>query len=185
MYRCSNCGATMSQPLDRCPSCRVLLSGVKCEACKYVGGKTEFINNGHRCPKCNSTVYVPGEYAPHVTPPKPPVIIAPSDKSPITAALLSFFLLGGAGQIYVGQSKKGWAMILATLTLNFCVPFIGIPMGIVCVSDAYGTAQKLSDGNSVEEWEFNLNWKVAGLVTIIYAAVIGGIVFISMFYKPS
>ena len=60
MYRCSNCGATMSQPLDRCPNCRVLLSGVKCEACGYIGGKTEFISNNHRCPKCNSIAYIPG-----------------------------------------------------------------------------------------------------------------------------
>lgn len=60
MYQCSRCGAAMSQPLDRCPKCGVLLSGVRCEACKYVGGKTEFINNHHRCPKCNSTVRIPG-----------------------------------------------------------------------------------------------------------------------------
>lgn len=60
MYQCSRCGATMSQPLDRCPKCGVLLSGVRCEACKYIGGKTEFINNNHRCPKCNSTVHIPG-----------------------------------------------------------------------------------------------------------------------------
>lgn len=59
MYKCSNCGATMSQPLDRCPSCRVLLSGVKCEACGYIGGKTEFINNNNRCPKCNTVAYIP------------------------------------------------------------------------------------------------------------------------------
>ena len=30
-----------------------------------------------------------------------------SNKSPIGAAILSFFLLGGAGQIYLGQWKKG------------------------------------------------------------------------------
>lgn len=56
MYKCSNCGATMSQPLDQCPSCHVLLSGVKCQSCQYIGGKTEFINNNNRCPKCGSHV---------------------------------------------------------------------------------------------------------------------------------
>lgn len=58
MYQCSNCGATMSQPLDRCPNCRVLLSGVKCQACGYLGGKTEFTNNNNHCPKCGSVVYI-------------------------------------------------------------------------------------------------------------------------------
>lgn len=58
MYKCSKCGQTMSFPLDRCPGCGVLLSGVKCQACNYVGGKSEFINNGHRCPKCGSSVTI-------------------------------------------------------------------------------------------------------------------------------
>jgi predicted Zn-ribbon and HTH transcriptional regulator len=55
-YTCGNCGATMDLPLERCPKCGVLLSGVKCEVCNYLGTKTEFINNGNRCPKCNSAV---------------------------------------------------------------------------------------------------------------------------------
>jgi hypothetical protein len=50
----------MSQPLDICPKCGVLLSGVKCEACGYVGGKTEFIKNNNRCPKCGSKAHIPG-----------------------------------------------------------------------------------------------------------------------------
>lgn len=70
MYRCSNCGNMMTQPLDRCPSCRVILSGVRCEACYYVGGKIEFVNNHHRCPKCNSMVTIPG--APRSTFPNRP-----------------------------------------------------------------------------------------------------------------
>lgn len=59
MYRCSRCGATMPYPLDHCPKCNVLLCGVKCEACGYVGGKQEFIDRGHRCPKCGSSVKIP------------------------------------------------------------------------------------------------------------------------------
>jgi len=59
-YKCSNCGATMSVPLDRCPKCGVLLSGVKCQACQYVGSKTEFINNNNLCPKCGSILQISG-----------------------------------------------------------------------------------------------------------------------------
>ena len=50
----------MAQPLDRCPNCRVLLSGVECASCGYIGGKSEFINNNHRCPKCQSYVRING-----------------------------------------------------------------------------------------------------------------------------
>ena len=59
MYQCSNCGHTMSTPKDVCPSCKVILSGVKCQACQYVGGKQVFIDNNHRCPKCGSVVDIP------------------------------------------------------------------------------------------------------------------------------
>ena len=69
MYKCSKCGAAMSQPLDRCPKCGVLLSGIKCEACGYLGGKSEFIINNHRCPKCNSITYVPGRASPSTSTP--------------------------------------------------------------------------------------------------------------------
>ena len=60
MYQCTNCNSTMSTPKDRCPSCGVLLSGVKCQGCDYVGGKQEFIDNNHLCPKCGSAVEVSG-----------------------------------------------------------------------------------------------------------------------------
>ncbi len=89
------------------------------------------------------------------------------NKSPVLAAVLSFFLFGGAGQIYLGQWKKGLALIVATVLLN--VFAIGILIGIIGVGDAYGVAKKLSAGNPVGEWEFKVNWKVVSLVVIIYA----------------
>jgi len=52
-------------------------------------------------------------------------------KSPILAGVLSFFLLGGAGQFYLGQWKKGLALILATLILSGFL--IGIPIAIIGV----------------------------------------------------
>ena len=65
MYRCSNCSATMRQPQDRCPNCQALLSGVKCKTCNYVGGKSEFINNNHLCPNCNSVSSAIARIPPH------------------------------------------------------------------------------------------------------------------------
>jgi len=100
--------------------------------------------------------------------------IAASNKSPIGAAVLSFFLLGGAGQIYLGQWKKGLALIVSSFLLSFV--FVGILVQIIGIGDAYGVAQKLSEGKSVGAWEFNINWKAAGLVTLIYAIAICGII---------
>ena len=54
MYKCSHCGASMPVPMSKCPNCGVMLLSVKCNACGYVGSKTEFENNENRCPKCNT-----------------------------------------------------------------------------------------------------------------------------------
>lgn len=62
MYKCSNCGATMEYPHNRCPSCHVLLSGVRCEGCGYTDTKHVFIENKNRCPKCGSVVNVDASY---------------------------------------------------------------------------------------------------------------------------
>ena len=102
--------------------------------------------------------------------------ITSSNKSPFIAALLSYFLLGGAGQIYLGQWKKGLALMISTFVLSFV--FIGILIQVIGIGDAYGVAQKLRKGKSIGEWEFNINWKVSGLVMITYAIAICGIVFL-------
>jgi TM2 domain-containing membrane protein YozV len=107
-----------------------------------------------------------------------PTLIVASNKSPMLATALSFFLFGGAGQIYLGQWKKGLALILATWLLSGVV--VGIPIAIIGVGDAYGTAKKLSAGNPVGEWEFNVNWKVVGLVVIICVIAICGITSLAM-----
>ena len=61
MYQCSNCRHIMSYPQDRCPACSVLLSGVRCQGCGYVGEKQKFISNNHRCPECGSVVKISGK----------------------------------------------------------------------------------------------------------------------------
>ena len=114
MYKCSNCGHTMSQPFDRCPNCKVPLSGVRCESCKYIGEKSEFINNNHRCPKCNSKVQIP------------------SDSASASSGLPSWF-----------KELLPWALLLGILTLVFSripnvaeeqrFPFAMITTGVIYV----------------------------------------------------
>jgi hypothetical protein len=108
--------------------------------------------------------------------------IAPSGKSPVLAAGLSLFLFGGAGQIYLGQWKKGVALILATWLLS--VVLVGVIIGILGVGDAYGTAVKLRAGEPVGEWEFNINPKVAGLALLLYPLFACGILALAASARP-
>lgn len=57
MYFCSSCKYEMSAPLERCPGCGVVLTGVKCGACGYSDTKSVFVRNNDRCPKCGSAVH--------------------------------------------------------------------------------------------------------------------------------
>jgi len=78
--------------------------------------------------------------------------IAPSSppKDPIIALVLSLLLLGGAGQLYLGQTTKG-IVIMAVCFLTCGVAGIGIVVGCI---DAYMIAKRLQEGHSVDEWEF-------------------------------
>jgi TM2 domain-containing membrane protein YozV len=84
----------------------------------------------------------------------PPKMIQPSSppKSAGVALILSLLLLGGAGQIYLGQVTKGILLIVATVLLS-CVG-IGFIIWIVGIIDAYMIGQKLERGEAVGEWEF-------------------------------
>ena len=80
--------------------------------------------------------------------------IAPASppKDPVLALILSFLLLGGAGQIYLGQTTKGIVIIAASALLS-CVG-IGVVVWIVGIIDAYQIATLLKNGQSVGEWQF-------------------------------
>ncbi len=84
-------------------------------------------------------------------------------KKPIVAALLSLFLLGGSGQIYLGQVKKGFAFIAITIfwfVLGNAFPTIG---GLACLSvglvpiisavDAYRLTHKINEGETIYAWQ--------------------------------
>jgi TM2 domain-containing membrane protein YozV len=73
-------------------------------------------------------------------------------KNPIIAAILSFLLLGGVGQIYLGQTKKGIILIVATLVLS-CIG-VGLIIPIVGAIDAYMLADKLQKGESIGDMQW-------------------------------
>ncbi|HKZ70582.1 MAG TPA: hypothetical protein VJL59_11690 [Anaerolineales bacterium] len=80
--------------------------------------------------------------------------IPPSNppKDPIIAAVLSLLLLGGVGQIYLGQQKKGIILIVATIVLS-CVG-VGVLIPFVGAYDAYAIGTKLKGGKPVGDMEF-------------------------------
>ena len=80
--------------------------------------------------------------------------IQPSDppKNPIIAAVLSLILLGGVGQIYLGQTKKGIIILVVTLLLS-CVG-IGFITWIVGIIDAYIMADKLQKGETIGDMQW-------------------------------
>ena len=80
--------------------------------------------------------------------------IQPSDppKNAIIAAVLSLILFGGVGQIYLGQTKKGIIIIVASLILS-CVG-VGFIAWIVGVVDAYMMADKLQKGESIGDMQW-------------------------------
>jgi len=80
--------------------------------------------------------------------------IPPSNppKDPIIAAVLSAIILGGVGQLYLGQQKKGIILIVASVVL-WCVGF-GWVVQLVGAYDAYVIGNKLKAGQSVGDMEF-------------------------------
>lgn len=112
----------------------------------------------------------------------PPSMIATQpvlarNPNPFLAAGLSFFLFGGTGQLYIGQWKKGLLIILVYL---FCLIQFSVLVPIVILiglGDAYGTAVKQKNGNTLSDWSINIHWKATGLVAVL---IIASIIFLAM-----
>jgi TM2 domain-containing membrane protein YozV len=81
--------------------------------------------------------------------------IQPSDppKNPIVALILSLILLGGAGQLYLGQTKKGVILMVVTLLLSFCFG-LGVITWVLGIIDAYMLADKLQKGQAIGDMQW-------------------------------
>ena len=86
--------------------------------------------------------------------------IQPSNppKDPIIAAVLSLLLLGGVGQLYLGQQKKGIILLVASL-VAWCISVgtLGWIVQLVGAYDAYVIGTKLKNGQPVGDMEFFWN----------------------------
>jgi TM2 domain-containing membrane protein YozV len=68
------------------------------------------------------------------------------------AAVLSLVILGGVGQIYLGQQKKGIILIVASV-VTWCVG-LGWIFQLLGAYDAYVLGNKLKAGQPVGDMEF-------------------------------
>jgi len=82
--------------------------------------------------------------------------IQPSNppKNSIVAAILSLLLLGGVGQLYIGQQKKGIILIVVWV-LGLCTGgILSLAVHVVGAIDAYMMAEKLQKGESIGDMQW-------------------------------
>ena len=99
--------------------------------------------------------------------------IPASDKSAILAAVLSLVFLGGGGQIYLGQWKKGLILILVTI-LSSMASGIGILFPVISAGDAYDLARKMNAGSPIKESEVSLNpiaFKIVVVMVVLFILI--------------
>jgi ribosomal protein L40E len=144
---CRNCGSSVPATAIGCMTCGLDPNdGDKfCPAC---GAETN--SRAVVCVKCGvglrkKTIGGDSEV---VMPPAVP-------RNPVFMALLSGCCFAGLGQIVLGQTKKGLAILIGAILFAAVTHGIGIfPFWIVFAVDAYLIAKKLKHGQSVGQWEF-------------------------------
>lgn len=75
-------------------------------------------------------------------------------KNPIVAAILSLILLGGVGQLYLGQQKKG-LILIAAWVIGICTGgILSVIVQVLGAVDAYMLAEKLQKGTAIGDMEW-------------------------------
>lgn len=70
-------------------------------------------------------------------------------------AVLSGCCINGLGQIILGQTLKGVALLVGSIVLMAATGGISLLIALPVIAiDAYLIGKKLEAGNPVEEWEF-------------------------------
>ena len=81
--------------------------------------------------------------------------ISKPDANPIVALLLTWFVLGLGHLIVNGQQRK-WLYTLLAGIAGCCACLLpGIVIGIFSVVDAYQTAERLKNGETIPEDEYS------------------------------
>lgn len=125
LNKCPNCGTELKYGGKFCPNC-----GANLESTNVSQTKVENTANA------NQTVVT-------------------TKKNPIVAAILSL-IFPGIGQLYIGQNNKGGLFIvLAAVSIVLMLLLIGFILYVLfwlwAIFDAYSSAQKLNNGEFVED----------------------------------
>ena len=139
---CTNCGQEIANNAAICVHCGVAVGTEK----KFCGNCGQAVNaNQAICLACGVSLQQKSSSSFNFKIDSKNTV-QPSGKSASTAVILSC-LLPGLGQIYLGQTLKGLAILGLALLTNV----IGWVVGMV---DAAKIGKKLEAGQSVGEWEF-------------------------------
>lgn len=127
---CVNCGKELDEGTEFCNECGT-----------PVNGQITVNNNKNTNPSSKNNVNK--------------TTVTASDKNPVLAAVLSFFIVG-LGQIYLGLNKKGIILFVAAV-ISICLfailigELLFLIIWIYAIYDAYNSAGKLNRGEFVED----------------------------------
>ena len=154
MVACPNCGVELVDEAKFCKNCgsEVIREEEKEDAketifCANCG--LEMPKSTKFCPECgNSTVSTSQIYNNANS-------VVKSDKSPILAAVLSFFIIG-LGQVYLGLTKKGILLFAGAIISGFLMLLIigwitWLIIWLYAIYDAYNSAEMMRNGIAVED----------------------------------
>lgn len=94
----------------------------------------------------------------------------PKVKSAGKATWLSL-IFGGAGQIYLGQVKKGWLIIIFSAATS--IIGVGVLILILGMIDANVIAKRIKENGSVTEWEFFWHRKAKSIWKVLKIEPVG------------
>ena len=153
---CRTCGQQLNDQAAVCIACGVppLIGKEFCQTCGAATNPAAVV-----CIKCGVPLAV-GSVARSRTSKSSSAVgdaIEASDppKDPVLMGVLSGCCIAGLGQILMGQTTKGIAIMIGSIVFSIVTMGFGIlitwPAGGV---DAYLIAKKLKEGKSVGQWEF-------------------------------
>lgn len=152
MVNCQNCGMEVEEGARFCKNC-----GSEIVVGREEGTGTRFCSNcgfempksTRFCPECGTATSNASQWANVNT------SAFRSDKSPILAAILSFFIIG-LGQVYLGLVKKGIILFVLAIISGVLMLFIigwitWLLVWVYAIYDGYNSAEKMRNGIEVED----------------------------------